>query len=152
MPLEPQSFNMTTTRRGPKPKSVAERKVAIPSQIQRPCQTYSRAKKLQVLNGLQGRVPREVESNTGGLSKTYFVFIMGQGGVGFHFVTWPLLQPRVNSLPFLPALPDQGPWPGYGAGQVFYFSSQFPRRPLPSHPPLLPLCAVHLFVRVIFCD
>jgi len=70
MPLEPQSVNIITTRRGPKPKSVAERKVAIPSQIQRPCRSYSRSKKLQVLNFLQGQVPStEVESNTGVLIK-----------------------------------------------------------------------------------
>jgi len=69
MPLELQSVNIITTRRGPKPKCVAERKVAIPSQIQRPCRSYSRAKKLQVLNFLQGQVPTEVESHTGFLIK-----------------------------------------------------------------------------------
>jgi len=49
------------------------------------------------------------------------VFVMGQGGAGFHFVTPPLLRPGVNSLPFLPAPYDTGPWPGCGAGRVFYF-------------------------------
>ena len=49
------------------------------------------------------------------------VFVTGRGGAGFHFVTPPLLRPGVNSLPFLPALYDMGPWPGCGAGRVFYF-------------------------------
>jgi len=49
------------------------------------------------------------------------VFVTGQGGAGFHFVTPPLLRPGVNSLPFLLAPYDTGPWPGCGAGRVFYF-------------------------------
>ena len=49
------------------------------------------------------------------------VFVTGRGGAGFHFVTPPLLRPGVNSLPFLPAPYDTGPWPGCGAGRVFYF-------------------------------
>jgi len=49
------------------------------------------------------------------------VFVTGRGGAGFHFVTLPLLRPRVNSLPFLPAPYDTGPWPGCGAERVFYF-------------------------------
>ena len=49
------------------------------------------------------------------------VFVTGRGGVGFHFVTPLLLRPGVNSLPFLPAPYDTGPWPGCGAGLVFYF-------------------------------
>ena len=49
------------------------------------------------------------------------VFVTGRGGAGFHFVTPLLLRPGVNSLPFLPAPYDKGPWPGCGAGRVFYF-------------------------------
>jgi len=49
------------------------------------------------------------------------VFVTGRGGAGFHFVTPPSLRPGVNSLPFLPAPYDTGPWPGCGAGRVFYF-------------------------------
>jgi len=49
------------------------------------------------------------------------VFVTGRGGAGFHFVTPPLLRPGVNALPFLPAPYDTGPWPGCGAGRVFYF-------------------------------
>ena len=69
MPLESRSVNRITTHHGPKPKSVAERKVSLPRQIQRPCRSFSRAKKLQVLNFLQGQVPTEVELNAGGLSE-----------------------------------------------------------------------------------
>jgi len=50
------------------------------------------------------------------------VFVTGRGGAGFHFVTPPLLWPRVNSLPFLPARYDTGPWPGCGAWRVFRLS------------------------------
>ena len=123
IPLEPQSFNMTTTCRGPKPNSVAEQKVAIPNQIQRPCQSYSRAKKLQVLNVLQGQVPTEVESNTRGLIKGCFVLIMGRGGVGFHFVTRSLLRPGVNCWPLLPAWMTRGPGRTMGRGRYFTFSA-----------------------------
>jgi len=49
------------------------------------------------------------------------VFVTGRGGAGFHFVTPPLLRPGVNSLLFLPTPYDTGPWPGCGAGWVFYF-------------------------------
>jgi len=49
------------------------------------------------------------------------VFVTGRGGAGFHFVPPPLLRPGVNSLPFLPAPYDTGPWPGCGARLVFYF-------------------------------
>jgi len=49
------------------------------------------------------------------------VFVTGRGGAGFHFVTTPLLRPGLSSLPFLPAPYDTGPWPGCGAGRVFYF-------------------------------
>ena len=49
------------------------------------------------------------------------VFVTGRGGAGFHFVTPRLLRPGVNSLPFLPAPYDTAPWPGCGAGRVFYF-------------------------------
>jgi len=49
------------------------------------------------------------------------VFVTGRGGAGFHFVTPPVLRPGVNSLLFLPAPYDTGPWPGCGAGRVFYF-------------------------------
>jgi len=49
------------------------------------------------------------------------VFVTERGAAGFHFVTPPLLRPGVNSLPFLPAPYDTGPWPGCGAGRVFYF-------------------------------
>jgi len=45
----------------------------------------------------------------------------GRGGAGFHCVTPPLLRPGVNSLPFLPAPYDTGPWLGCGVGWVFYF-------------------------------
>jgi len=51
----------------------------------------------------------------------FLVFVTGQGGAGFHFVTPPLLRPRVNSLPFLPTPYDTGPWRGCRAGPVFYF-------------------------------
>ena len=54
-------------------------------------------------------------------SVTPLVFVTGRGRAGFHFVTPPLLRPGVNSLPFLPAPYDTGPWPGCGAGRVFYF-------------------------------
>jgi len=54
-------------------------------------------------------------------SKESLVFVTGRGGAGFHLVTPPLLRPGVNSLPFLPAPYDTGPWPGCGAGRVFYF-------------------------------
>jgi len=49
------------------------------------------------------------------------VFVTGRGGASFHFVIPPLLRPGVNSLPFLPAPYDMGPWPGCGARRVFYF-------------------------------
>jgi len=49
------------------------------------------------------------------------VFVTGRSGAGFYFVTPPLLRPGVNSLPFLPAPYDTGPWPGYAVGRVFYF-------------------------------
>jgi len=55
------------------------------------------------------------------LGSTPVVFITGRGRAGFHFVTPPLLRPGVNSLPFLPAPYDTGPWLGCGAGRVFYF-------------------------------
>ena len=68
---------------------------------------------------------------------TWLVFVTGWGGVGFHFVTLLLLRPEVNSLPFLPAPYDTGPWPGYGAGQVFYFPRWLPRRSPVFSPPIL---------------
>ena len=55
------------------------------------------------------------------LLRQQLVFVTGRGGVGFHFVTPPLLWPGVNSLPLLPAQYATGPWPGCGAGRVFYF-------------------------------
>ena len=64
-------------------------------------------------------------SNAGGEQEqrddSPLVFVTGRGGAGFHFVTPPLLRPGVNSSPFLPAPYDTGPWPGCGAGRVFYF-------------------------------
>ena len=48
------------------------------------------------------------------------VFVTGRGGAGFRFVTPPSLRPGLNTLPLLPAPPYTGPWPGCGAGQVFY--------------------------------
>ena len=49
------------------------------------------------------------------------VFVTGWGGACFHFVTPLLLRHGVNSLTFLPAPYDTEPWPGCGAGRVFYF-------------------------------
>ena len=45
----------------------------------------------------------------------------GVGRGGFSLCDPPLLRPGVNSLLFLPASYDTGPWPGCGAGWVFYF-------------------------------
>jgi len=55
------------------------------------------------------------------LIESHIVLVTRRGGAGFHFVTPPLLRPRVNSWPFHPAPYDTGPWAGYGAGRVFYF-------------------------------
>jgi len=72
------------------------------------------------------------------------VFVTGRGGAGFHFVTPPLLRPGVNSLPFLPAQYDTGPWPGCGRGGYFTFPTDCLDRPPSSRPPLLPLCGAPL--------
>ena len=55
------------------------------------------------------------------MSKGALVVVTGRGCAGFHFVTPPLCRLRVNSLPLCLALYDTGPWPGYGAGRIFYF-------------------------------
>ena len=56
---------MSKIRRGPKPKPLAERRVAEAHQIQRPIRTYSRAKKLQVLKFLSDhRVPCALPSES----------------------------------------------------------------------------------------
>ena len=92
------------------------------------------------------RVPewREIEESMKSHIQSTVVFVAGRGGAGFHFVTWPLLRPGVNSLPFLPTPYNTGPWPGCGAGRVFYFPRWLPRRPPSSRPPLLPLCGAPL--------
>jgi len=64
---------------------------------------------------------------------------MVQGKAGFHVVTAMLLRPGVNSLRFLTAPDDIGPWPGYRAGMYFTFPTDSQHGPVFSSPTLAPL-------------
>jgi len=57
----------------------------------------------------------------------------GQGGAGFHFVTLPLLQPRVNSLPFLLFFPYNTFHMYISIDNILYFSTWYVFPALPVH-------------------